>query len=224
MSERNPSVLWNQSQSLTEAEKAQARENIGAGVGGGGKTRHDASFVRTNPGESDPAYEVQNVKNYCINHVAIDGHAGDICNVLVKAPILTGNEEYDYVVVFDCTNSSGSSYVDVENCSPEILNDAYELSKSYMNVKVAEANSASEADPPEARVVTDVNGSTVTKKYMRIEQASYSSVNPQTKAGPLLMIDANIVPATRTSHYIGFSGSPTYQIRVLGGCWSIHFF
>jgi len=30
MSERNPSVLWNQSQSLTEAEKAQARENIGA--------------------------------------------------------------------------------------------------------------------------------------------------------------------------------------------------
>ena len=36
--DRVTSVLWNCPQNLTEAEKAQARENIGAGTGGGGSS------------------------------------------------------------------------------------------------------------------------------------------------------------------------------------------
>ena len=68
-------------------------------------------------------YNVRNVKNYCINHVAVTGHFGDICYIEIEAPTLDGTgEEYDYVVVFDCVNSSGSTtHVVVQNADPEIF-------------------------------------------------------------------------------------------------------
>lgn len=89
---------------------------------GGAKRSHTAELYFHHSQDGD-WYHVRNVKNYCINHVAVNGHSGDICYVEIEAPTLDGTgEEYDYVVVFDCTNSSGSTtHVTVQNADPEIF-------------------------------------------------------------------------------------------------------
>lgn len=66
-------------------------------------------------------YNIRNIKNYCINHVAVTNHSSDICYIEVEAPTLGTNEEYDYYVVFDCTNSSGGCNVTVQGCDAEIF-------------------------------------------------------------------------------------------------------
>lgn len=89
---------------------------------GGAKRSHTAELYFHHAQYGDH-YNVRNVKNYCINHVAVNGHSGDICYIEIEAPTLDGTgEEYDYVVVFDCTNSSGSTtHVVVQNTDPEIF-------------------------------------------------------------------------------------------------------
>lgn len=89
---------------------------------GGAKRSHTAELYFHHSQDGDH-YNVRNVKNYCINHVAVTGHLGDICYIEIEAPTLDGTgEEYDYVVVFDCTNSSGgTSHVTVQNADPEIF-------------------------------------------------------------------------------------------------------
>ena len=89
---------------------------------GGAKRSHTAELYFHHSQDGDH-YNVRNVKNYCINHVAVNGHLGDICYIEIEAPTLDGTgEEYDYVVVFDCTNSSGSTKnVVVQNADPEIF-------------------------------------------------------------------------------------------------------
>ena len=91
---------------------------------GGAKRSHTAELYLHHTQDGDH-YNVRNVKNYCINHVAVSNHAGDICYLHIEAPTLSTGEEYDYIVVFDCTNSSGGCNVTVQNCDPEIVDWPY---------------------------------------------------------------------------------------------------
>lgn len=86
----------------------------------GGKTSNTAELYFYNTDDGDH-YRVRGIKNYCVNHVAVDSHSGDICSVLIEAPTIAEGEEYDYAVIFDCTDSSGFCHVSVENCDAEIV-------------------------------------------------------------------------------------------------------
>lgn len=113
-------------------------------------------------------YNVRNVKNGCINHVAVTNHSADVCYVYIEAPTLDGSgEEYDYTVVFDCTNSSGSCSVDVEDCFPEIFWKPYLINN-------------------------------VTPNQIGFQETTYTQ--------------------------IAFSGSPMYQVEVLGYRFTVHKF
>ena len=96
----------------------------GNAVVNGGKHSHTAELYYHHYDDGDH-YHIRNVKNYCINHVAITNHSADICYIEIEAPTLGTNEEYDYYVVFDCTNSSGGCNVTVQNCDAEIFNFPY---------------------------------------------------------------------------------------------------
>ena len=89
------------------------------------KRSHQAELYFHHAQDGDH-YNVRNIKNGCINHVAVTGHLGDVCYLEIEAPTLDGTgEEYDYTVVFDCTNSSGTCNVDVEDCFAEIFPQPY---------------------------------------------------------------------------------------------------
>jgi len=130
------------------------------------KHRHDAELYFYNTDDGDH-YHVRGIQNYAVNHVAVQNHSGDICSVTIEAPTLGLNEEYDYVVVFDCTNSSGSCNVSVQGCDAEI-------------------DTKWEVDP---------------------------------NATPIKTYAIDI-----TNTLVGFSGSPQYQIEVLGNRWHLHRF
>lgn len=126
----------------------------------GGKTSNTAELYFYNTDDGDH-YRVRGIKNYCVNHVAVDSHSGDICSVLIEAPTLETGEEYDYVVVFDCTDSNGSCNVSVENADAEIF---------------------------------------------------------------MLPLDTESHVATMSFTLVGFSGSPQYQVEVVGGRFTVHSF
>lgn len=96
----------------------------GNAVVNGGKHSHTAELYYHHYDDGDH-YNVRGIKNYCINHVAVTNHSADVCYIEIEAPTLGTNEEYDYYVVFDCTNSSGGSNVTVQNCDAEIFNFPY---------------------------------------------------------------------------------------------------
>ena len=86
----------------------------------GGKHSHTAELYYHHYDDGDH-YHIRNVANYCINHVVVSNHSADICYIEVEAPTLGTGEEYDYYIVFDCTNSSGGANVTVQNCDAEIF-------------------------------------------------------------------------------------------------------
>lgn len=137
-----------------------------AGSQGGAKRSHTAELYFYDHDTGDN-YHVRNIKNYCINHVAVENHYSDMCSVVIEAPTLATGEEYDYVVVFDCVNSSGSCNVSVENCDPEI------------------------------EIKWEVDTTAVPMKTFAID-VSYTEVS--------------------------WTGSPQYQIEVIGGRWQRHRF
>lgn len=131
-----------------------------------GKCSNDAELYFYNTDDGDH-YHVRNIKNNCVNHVAVNNHSGDICSVLVEAPALAESEEYDYAVVFDCTDSSGFCHVSVENCDAEIVK--------------------------KPKLDTSTTPNTIT----------FDDV---------------------TETLVYFTGSPQFQVDVLGGRWSLHRF
>lgn len=134
----------------------------------GAKRSHTAELYLYSTGDhGDPDYHVRNIQNYCVNHVAVENHNHDMCSVLIEAPTLATGEEYDYVVVFDCVDSSGSCNVSVENCDPEI----------------------------------------------EIKWEVDTAVSP---------IRTYAIDVTYTD--VSWSGSPQYQIEVIGGRWQRHRF
>lgn len=182
--------------------------------------RNNAELYFHHSGDGD-VYHVRNVKNNAMNHVAVSSHSGDICSLTIEAPALGTDEEQNYYVVFDCYSSSGSCGVDVENASPRLLTNI-ELNTSSTYLKTNLANSASDAVTPEA-IVKDSSGD---NKYLRIDRASYYGgvTENTTLAGPLVLTGATLANSTMTNTSVGFSGSPTYMIHVIGGMWELYSF
>ena len=83
------------------------------------KHSHTAELYYYNTDDGDH-YHIRGIQNYAINHVTVENHSADICSIVVEAPTLGTNEEYDYNIVFDCVNSSGGCNVSVQGVSPEI--------------------------------------------------------------------------------------------------------
>ena len=96
----------------------------GTPVANGGKHSHTAELYFHHSDDGD-VYHIRNVANYCMNHVVVANHSSDICSIVVEAPTLGTNEEYDYYIVFDCADSSGGCNVNVQNCDAEIFNFPY---------------------------------------------------------------------------------------------------
>ena len=182
--------------------------------------RNNAELYFHHSGDGD-VYHVRNVKNNAMNHVVVLSHSGDICSLTIEAPALGTDEEQNYYVVFDCYASSGSCVVDVENASPRLLTNI-ELNTSSTYLKTNLANSASDAVTPEA-IVKDSSGD---NKHLRIDSACYYGgvTENTTLAGPLVLTGATIANSTMTNTSVGFSGSPTYMIHVIGGMWELYSF
>lgn len=140
----------------------------GNAVVNGGKHSHTAELYYHHTDDGDH-YNVRNIKNYCINHVAITNHSSDICYIEVEAPTLGTDEEYDYYVVFDCTNSSGGCGVTVQNCDAEIFHFPF-----------------------------------------------YNPNGPQGQP----FVDFQ----DKTETWVEFSGSPRYQVEVIGNRYTVHRF
>lgn len=215
------------------------RWNSYSSMTGGGKYSASADLVLDHTSEGFSAWRVENVKNYAINHVLVSGHSYDICDLLVKAPTLSGNQEYDYSVVFDCVDSQGSCGVDVESSSP-VLHSTYSVHGYGKYIETRLYTGASEALTSEAQIVSGVTPQYETisgtsfvtsmtdyynKPYMRIVEAQYNNVTTATRlAGPYVLTSVNIVENTLTEQGVNFGGSPAYQIDVLGSSWDIRRF
>ena len=95
-------------------------------VHGGSKMSNTAELYLYGTGDSgDPDWHVRDVRNYCVNHVAVIGHHEDddntkVCSIVVEAPPLGPGEEYDYSVVFEFEDSTGAPLASVENAEPEV--------------------------------------------------------------------------------------------------------
>lgn len=233
-------VCANFPQDFTPEEQAQARANIGAqaaltagaGItitnnvisstatgGRGGLWRNDAELYlhHRNNGEH---YHVRGIVNNCINHVAVTGLDNVICSLLIEAPTLEADEEQNYYVQFDCSNSSGGCSVDVENASPKLI-DFRDVSADSIYLKTVLSNTPSDAIEKEA-IVKDASN---LSRYLQIDSASYYGVSQYTKlAGPKVLTDLNYSTGVSTYQYVSFGGSPTYRLRVVGGLWEIEKF
>lgn len=210
------------------------------GGGDGRLLRHDAELYYYGTWQGDGQnYHVRDVANNCLNHVAVDNLQGVICNLVIESPTLGTNEEYNYTVQFDCTNSSGSCSCSVVNAAPKIYYKS-QLNQTNEWLRVTGAASPSDAINPEIRVVDMVNPNYVniidgngqtqnvvysvghSEKYLRIESASYYGGGSIDYAGPSVITSVNLrndIAATDTT--VNFEGSPTYQIRVHGNVWEL---
>lgn len=209
-------------------------------AGGDGRLMsHNAELYLHHTDQSFSEYHVRDTKNNCLNHVAVEDLNGVICNLVVEAPPLSTGEEYNYTVQFDCVNSSGGCSVSVENAAPKIIT-TYGVDSSNMYLRIVGTDTSSDAINKELRAVSavtpnshnikdgDGNNTTVvysvgvSNKFLRITDASYYGVSEYTElAGPRVVTEVVGTHATTTDTSVGFSGSPTVQIRVHGGCWEI---
>lgn len=207
--------------------------------GDGRLLRHDAEiYLYDDTGDGD-AYHVRNVANNCLNHVAVTNLQNRICSLLIEAPTLAANEEYNYTVVFDCTNSSGGCNVAVENASPKLITQ-YGVESTSQWLRITGADTASDAINKEIKVTETVtpnshnikdgdgNQTSVvysvgkTEKWLRIENASYyGSTEYATLAGPLVVTSVTGTQQVITDTGVNFAGSPVCQVRVHGGCFEI---
>lgn len=207
---------------------------------GGKLLKHTANFVRVGSNFDDP-WHVQNTLNNAINHVVIDNHSGDICSILIEAPTIAADEEYNYSVVFDCTNSSGGCGLDVENAVPRLeRRGSFGVSGQYL--RITGSDTASDAITKEQKAVTavtpnshnikdgDGNQTSVVysvgqeNKWLQIGTASYYGVSENTKlAGPFVVTDVDYSDNDywTADHYIYFSGDPNFQVRVYGGVYEV---
>ena len=187
----------------------------------GGKRRHDAELYFHHSDDGDH-YNVRNIKNYCINHVAVTNHNQDICYLHIEAPTLTGDEEYDYTVVFDCTNSAGWVKVTVENADAELFaNPTFHKVPQWLNIYGSDTSSDATTGTREIQVLNASNQ----PKYLEIGAASYASVPPAHPAGPLVLTaDSSLYVDDVARNLIKLTGSPQYQVEVLGGRFTIHAF
>lgn len=186
-----------------------------------GKRRHNAELYFHHTDDGD-VYNVRNIKNYCINHVAVQNHNQDICYIHIEAPTLTGDEEYDYTVVFDCTNSAGWVKVSVESADAELFpNPTFHAVPQWLNIVGSDTPSDATLATREIQALDSANN----PKYLEIGTAAYASVPPAHQAGPLVLTaDSSLYVDDVARTLIKLTGSPQYQVEVLGGRFTIHAF
>lgn len=166
-------------------------------------------------GADGEEWYITNLINGAVNHVLVDNQNNVICKLYAVAPTIRNDEEYDYAIVFDCTNSSGNAQLDIQNAVPKI-EERISLNHNGEFLRITGENTASDADPAEIRVVD----SSSNNKYLRIEQANYYG-NPEGKtlAGPYVVTGVELVTSNVTKQMVDFSGAKTYQARILGHVW-----
>lgn len=168
-------------------------------------------------GEGQEWY-ITNLINGAINHVVVENQENVICKLFAVAPTLRADEEYDYAIVFDCTNSSGNAVLDIENAAPRIEKNVA-LTTDILYMKTETSVDHSDANPTEA-LIKDSDGN---NRYLKLVEASYpGSVSEYTPlAAPGVLKGAQLVFTDVTSQTIDFSGAKTHQVRVLGNCWRL---
>ena len=209
----------------------------GEPTGEGRLLRHNAELYLYDAMGDGEAYHVRNVANNCLNHVAVTNLQNRICSLLIEAPTLAADEEYNYTVVFDCVNSSGGCNVTVENAAARLVT-TYGVTNSSEWLRITGADSASDAISPEIKVTETVtpnshyikdgdgNQTSVvysvgkTEKYLRIDSASYYGI-PTTVSGPKVVTDVTGTSQVITDTAVNFAGSPVCQVRVHGGCFEV---
>lgn len=169
-------------------------------------------------GSEGQEWYITNIQNGAVNHVVVENQDNVICKLFAVAPTIRADEEYDYVIVFDCTDSAGNALLDVENASPRI-EKSVALTTSILYMKTETSVDPSDANPAEARV----KDSDDNNRYLRLVQASYPGGVSEytTVAAPGVLDDASLVFTDVTNQTIDFSGAKTYQVRVLGNCWRV---
>lgn len=169
-------------------------------------------------GSDGQEWYITNIQNGAVNHVVVNGQDNVICKLFAVAPTIRADEEYDYAIVFDCTNSSGNAILDIENAAPRIEKE-YSLATSKMYMRTETSVDHSDASPTEARVKDSDDNS----RYLKLVQATYpGSISEYTSlAAPGVLDSASLVRTEVTNQTIDFSGSKTYQVRVLGGMWRL---
>lgn len=169
-------------------------------------------------GSEGQEWYITNIMNGAVNHVVVDGQDNVICKLFAVAPTIRADEEYDYVIVFDCTDSAGNALLDVENAAPRI-EKSVALTTSMLYMKTETSVDHSDANPTEA-LIKDSDGN---NRYLRLVQASYPGGVSEytTVAAPGVLDGASLVFSDVTSQTIDFSGAKTYQVRVLGNMWRV---
>lgn len=169
-------------------------------------------------GSDGEEWYITNLKNGAVNHVIVDGQDNVICKLFAVAPTIRSDEEYDYAIVFDCTDSAGNAILDIENAAPRIEKNVA-LTTNLLYMKTETSVDPSDANPAEARV-KDSDGN---NRYLRLVQASYPGGVSEytTVAAPGVLNGASLVLTDVTNQTIDFSGARTYQVRVLGNCWRL---
>lgn len=169
-------------------------------------------------GSDGQEWYITNIQNGAVNHVVVNNQDNVICKLFAVAPTLRSDEEYDYVIVFDCMNSAGNALLDVEDAAPRIERSV-SLTTSTLYMRTETSADHSDANPTEARV-KDSDGN---NKYLKLVEASYpGSISEYTAlAAPGVLNGASLVFSDVTSQTIDFSGTKTYQVRVLGNCWRV---
>lgn len=187
----------------------------------GGKKRNVAELYFDYSDDGD-VYGVRGIRNYCVNHVVVHNHSQDICLLHIDAPAIASDEEYDYTVVFDCTDSSGACNVTVENADAEIFaTPSFNKVSQWLNVYGSDTPSDAILSTREILVMDAANN----PKYLQIGRASYQVEHPVHQAGPcVLHADSSFNLDNIARRTIGFSGSPQYQVEVLGGRYTVHAF
>lgn len=182
------------------------------------RRKHTATLEYHDEFGDGQEWYITNIKNGAVNHVVVEDQDNVICKLFAVAPTLRSDEEYDYAIVFDCTNSSGNAVLDIENVAPRIEQD-FSLTTDTIFMKTETFADHSDANPTEARV----KDSDDNNRYLRLVQASYPGGVSEftTVAAPGVLNGASLVKNDVTKQTIFFSGAKTYQARVLGGCWRL---
>lgn len=169
-------------------------------------------------GTDGQEWYITNIQNGAINHVIVNNQDNVICKLFAVAPTLRADEEYDYAIVFDCTDSAGNALLDVENAAPRI-EQSVALTTNLLYMKTETSVDPSDASPSEARV-KDSDGN---NRYLKLVEASYpGSISEYTSlAAPGVLNGASLVFTDVTNQTIDFSGAKTYQVRVLGNMWRV---
>lgn len=201
-----------------------------------GYKKHDAELylysVSTQTSPPLQVWHVRSVINNCMNRVVIENHRIDsdpICRLEIEPPQIAADEEYNYWIKFEVSNSSGGCIIAVQTAGGNYASQRpvkrYELIQTEKFIEVTSHNNPSTADETESNV-KDGNGVT---RYLRITEAKYTGQSNPDYAGPSVVMSVQLIAKDVLDNYISFE-PPTPQdddphlrmIHVIGDMWETY--